>query len=275
MTQSLGGAVRATDELADVHRNHGGVIPVEARLGEAQLAESRGAAVAAHPAVSFASEPVTVPDYLRDVYHWAYLSPVGRAVFDHPLVVHSILWGNMHRLTQAVVEEITPGQTVLQPACVYGNFSSYLAQAVGPQGRLFVTDVAPIQVSGCQRKLDGVPQATVSLGDAARPTGGPYDVVACFFLLHEVPEPYKKAIVNALLGVVAPGGKAVFVDYHRPGIFHPLKGLMSLVFDTLEPFAKGLWAREIDSYALSSEPFEWSKQTYFGGMYQKVVARRR
>ncbi len=50
---------------------------------------------------------------------------------------------------------------------------------------------------------------------------------------------------------------------------------MSFVNDTLEPFAKALWVNEIASYASRAEEFSWSKQTYFWGLYQKVVAERR
>lgn len=262
MIKSEGGAVRSTAEARDF-----------AEGAEESTVVDPVPAVA--QPIPFPSEHVAIPDYLQDVYHWAYLSPVGRAIFDNPLVVHSILWGNMRRLTQTVVDEIEPGQSVLQPACVYGGFSNHLADAVGPKGHLLVTDVAPIQVAGARRKLGGMPQATVRLGDASRPTGGPYDVVACFFLLHEVPEAYKAMIVNALLNVVTPTGKVVFVDYHRMRPRHPLKPIMSLVFDTLEPFAKELWHREIEDYASAGNRFTWSKETYFGGLYQKVIARPR
>ncbi|MBF0130898.1 MAG: class I SAM-dependent methyltransferase [Alphaproteobacteria bacterium] len=262
MTKFDGGAVRSTAEVQD-----SGVEPQEAAPVDPVTSPAQP--------IPFPSEPVVIPDYLENVYHWAYLSPIGRAVFDHPMVVHSILWGNMHRLTRAVVDEIEPGQSVLQPACVYGGFSNHLADAVGAKGHLLVTDVAPIQIAGARRKLGGVPQATVRLGDAARPPGGPFDVVACFFLLHEVPEDYKKAIVNGLLGAVAPTGKIVFVDYHRMRPLHPLKPIMHLVFDTLEPFAKELWRNEIKDYASDADRFTWTKETYFGGLYQKVVARPR
>ena len=243
----------------------------ESATAESSTAESPGIDASILP---FPSDPVAIPDYLRDVYHWAYLSRVGRAIFDHPLVVHAILWGNMHRLTRAMTDEITPGQAVLQPACVYGNFSLVLAESIGVKGRLVVSDVAPIQVANARRKLGHLPQATVRLADAARPIGGPYDVIACFFLLHEVPEDYKHRIVDALLGVVAPGGKVVFVDYHRPKPLHPLKLLMGLVFDGLEPFARDLWWREINNYGLLADRFSWHKETFFGGLYQKVVAQR-
>jgi SAM-dependent methyltransferase len=114
----------------------------------------------------------------------------------------------------------------------------------------------------------------VAVRDAADPVGGLYDVVCCFFLLHEMPEHYKRRVVDTLLDAVRPGGKAVFVDYHRPHWLHPLKGVMSLVFDFLEPFAKDLWVTEIADYAARGGEFTWRKCTYFGGLYQRTVAER-
>ena len=217
--------------------------------------------------------PVPLPDYLKTTYSWAYLNPVSRALFDQWFVVQGILWGNAGRLVRAVLEEVEPGQRVLQTACVYGTFSNQLAEYLGPDGSLDVIDVAPIQVHHTRRKLRNLPQARVRLADAARPGGdGSYDAICCFFLLHEVPRDYKTEIVDALLRTVKPGGKVVFVDYHRPHNLHPLKGLMRLVFATLEPFAHEIWDEEIARYATEADAFDWRKSTFFGDLYQKVVA---
>ena len=220
------------------------------------------------------AEAPQVPAYLREIYEWAYLNPRNVRLLDRESVVATILWGNHNRLRQSAFEEIRPGQQVLQSSCVYGDFSPALARHVGSTGRLQVFDVAPIQVEGCRRKLKDFPQATVRLADAAEPSGEFYDAVCCYFLLHEVPAPYKRKIVDALLGSVVPGGKAVFVDYHKPHFAHPLKVVTSLVFDTLEPFAKDLWRNEIADFASTPDGFVWSKQTYFGDLFQKVTASR-
>jgi hypothetical protein len=47
---------------------------------------------------------------------------------------------------------------------------------------------------------------------------------------------------------------------------------MSLVFDMLEPFAKSLWRQDIRDFASEPEKFHWRKESFFGGLYQKVVA---
>lgn len=218
--------------------------------------------------------PVAVPRYLEEVYTWAYLNPRNVALLDRPSVVNGLLFGNARRLTRAVMAEIGRGDRVLLPAHVYGNFVNKLAAYLGPSGELDVIDVAPVQVARCRRKVTGLPQVTVRLADAADPGGGPYDAVTCFFLLHEVPDGKKRAIIDGLLGSLEPRGKAVFVDYHRPHWWHPLRPVLGTVNACLEPFAKALWRHDIAEFASRPGDFTWSKRTYFGGLYQKVVARR-
>ncbi len=258
---------------ATVDRPEGG-IAAAAPAPLTVVSDDRGAAAdrmaSGHEAVAPA-----LPDYLQNTYSWAYLNPFSRALLDQSFIVSTILWGNAKRLVRSVLSEIEPGQKVLQTACVYGDFSAQVAEHLGPDARFEVIDVAPIQVLHCRRKLRHFPQATVRLADAADPGGGPYDVVCCFFLLHEVPDTYKNRIVDALLDRVEPGGKVVFVDYHRPHSAHPLKGLMKLVFALLEPYAKEIWEREIQSYATDADAFTWTKATYFGDLYQRVVALRK
>ncbi len=221
------------------------------------------------------AEAPEIPAYLRDIYYWAYLNPRNVRLLDRELVVSVILWGQHRHLQRAAFAELPPGQRVLQPASVYGDFSSTLARHLGPRGRLEVTDIAPIQVASCRRKLRGLPQASVRLADARNPGGGPYDAVCCYFLMHELPEDYKHEVMDALLASVVPGGKVVFIDYHKPHWAHPLKGITSIVFDTLEPFAKSLWHHEISDFATDPGSFHWRQETYFGGLFQKVVAERR
>jgi ubiquinone/menaquinone biosynthesis C-methylase UbiE len=101
-----------------------------------------------------------------------------------------------------------------------------------------------------------------------------YDSVICYFLLHEIPEHHKRAATNVLLSKIKPGGKLIFIDYHKPHWAHPLKAITSLVFDTLEPFAKGMWKSEIRDFADQPGLFSWHKERFFGSLFQKVVAQR-
>jgi ubiquinone/menaquinone biosynthesis C-methylase UbiE len=216
-----------------------------------------------------------IPDYLHKTYRWAYLDERNARYLDHESVVKTILWRQHRLLENAAFAEIEPGQSVLQAACVYGNFSRALIEHIGPEGRLDVVDVAEVQVRNCRRKLAGFKNATVRHQDVLHLDGESVDAVCCYFLMHELPDDYKQGVARVLLKSVRPGGKVIFVDYHKPHWAHPLKIITSLVFDTLEPYAKGLWRKEIAAFADDDDRFEWHKETFFGGLYQKVVATRR
>ena len=213
-----------------------------------------------------------IPRYLRETYTWAYLNPHNVKLLDRELVVATILWFQHHKLQRMALAEIDPGSKVLQTACVYGDFSPALARHIGKNGSLEVVDVAKVQVDNCAEKLRDYPFASVRHLDVLDLGNGEYDAVCCYFLMHEVPDDYKRGLVDVALNSIGPDGKVIFVDYHKPHWANPFKPVMSLIFDRLEPFAKGLWRREIRDFASEPEKFRWRKETFFGDLYQKVVA---
>jgi ubiquinone/menaquinone biosynthesis C-methylase UbiE len=246
-----------------------GVVRESFRGTEMQPVSSRSAQAPAD-----ASAPV-VPVYLQETYRWAYLDERNAKYLDHELVVKTILWRQHRRLEQAAFAEIERGQHVLQSACVYGDFSPALARHVGPEGRLEIVDVAEVQVRNCRHKLAEFGHAVVRHENVLHLRNKSVDVACCYFLMHEMPDDYKRGVAAVLLNCVRPGGKVVFVDYHKPHWAHPLKIVTSLVFDTLEPYAKALWRTEIAEFAGYDTRFTWRKETYFGGLFQKVVATRK
>ena len=217
---------------------------------------------------------VALPDYLERTYWWAYLRPASIRIFDRRAVVSAILWGQYRRLSDMALTQIASGDRVLQLACVYGDLSARVAQQVGPKGALDVIDIAPIQVANTRRKLAGLDWAQTSVADAAVPSTDRFDCVLTFFLLHELPDPLKRRVVDAALAAVAPGGKAVFVDYARPVRWHPMRPVMAVVFALLEPYAAAMWNTSIAALAARPQNFSWWRETHFAGLYQIVIAER-
>jgi len=213
-----------------------------------------------------------IPRYLSEIYTWAYLNPRSVQLLDRELVVATILWYQHRNLRRKVLAEIEPGSTVLQTACVYGDFSPVLARHIGEEGSLKIVDVSKAQVDKCAEKMRDYPFASVQQLDVLDLGDGEYDTVCCYFLMHEVPDDYKHGLVDIALNNIGPDGNVVFIDYHKPHWANPLKPVMSLVFETLEPFAKSLWRRDIRDFASKPEEFRWHKESFFGGLYQKVVA---
>ena len=215
-----------------------------------------------------------MPDYMKYVYYWAYLNPRNVRLLDRKLVVDVILWFQHQNLQKAAFAELEPGQRVLMPASVYGDFCLNLARHLGSDSDLEILDIAPIQVNRCREKVASLPWVSVNRGNASNLGDRLFDSICCYFLLHEVPLHYEYAIVQELLDHVGPRGKVVFVDYHKPHWAHPIKPITSLVFDTLGPFAKELWRHPIEKFADGDIRFSWRQQCFFGGLFQIVTAQR-
>ncbi len=223
--------------------------------------------------------PVQVPEYLQTTYWWAYLHPRAVHIFERQWLVNLILWGNFARLRDAALQEMGDviNGKVLQVACVYGDFTEHLVRRLGPAGTLDVVDVAPIQIKNLQAKLSKPEHVTASLQDssALQFADGSRDAVVVFFLLHEQPADVRRKTIAEALRVTKPGGKLIFVDYHKPVAVSPFRYLMVPVLTILEPFAMDVWRHEITEWLPTDIPItKVDKQTYFGGLYQKVVITR-
>jgi len=222
---------------------------------------------------------LAVPHYLRQAYWWAYVHPRGVGLFEREWLIDLILFGNYARLRDAALAEL--GATVtgrtLQVACVYGNLTPHLQQRLGPEARLDIVDILPIQLKNLRRKLPADERVTLLHGNSARlacPEAS-YDQVLLFFLLHEQPRHVRSATLAEAMRVVKPGGKVIVVDYHRPVGWHPLRPLVMTVFRQLEPYAMDLWTHEIEEFMQGlPRPASRTKRNYFGGLYQKLVLVR-
>ncbi len=223
--------------------------------------------------------PVVVPEYLEKTYWWAYTHPNAVRIFERQWLVNLILWGNFSRLRDlalAEMGEIINGR-VLQVACVYGNFTEHMVRRLGPLGHLNVIDVAPVQIKNLHEKLGIQRQVSILQQDSSAMTfdDASHETTVVFFLLHEMPVDVRRKTVAEALRVTKPGGKVVFVDYHRPVATSPFRYIMVPILNTLEPFAMDLWNGQItDWLPAGCKHLHVEKQTYFGGLYQKVVITR-
>jgi ubiquinone/menaquinone biosynthesis C-methylase UbiE len=255
----------------------GNVMSVQARqLGTVGWAG--GLAIEAGPELELLARQQTraVPDYLRQNYWWAYVHPKAVRVFERQWLVNLILWGNFGLLRDSALDEL--GSTIngrtLQVACVYGDFSTRLAERLVAGSRLDVVDVLAVQLQNLHNKLAASAPVSLYLRDSTTLGfgDGGYDQVVIFFLLHEQPESVRRQTLAEALRVVRPGGKLVIVDYHLPARTHPLRYLFYPILRALEPFALDLWYREIAEWLPKSvRASQIRKQTFYGGLYQKLV----
>ena len=244
---------------------------------ESYTQEQVNGPVTPEPQLAGVPAPPEIPDYLQETYWWAYLHPKALKFFEREWMVNLILWGNMNKLTQAVIGDmqVEPHSRLLQVACVYGDFSNKLARHLGQNGsRLEIVDVAQIQLENAREKLGANDNIGLHHQDSTAMTfpAASFDETVVFFLLHEQPEDARRKTIEEAIRVTRPGGKVIFVDYHGPKKSNPMRYVMKPILTWLEPFAMDMWRDELPAFMPEGiQPEQIDSQFYFGGLYQKVV----
>ena len=221
-----------------------------------------------------------VPRYLDVHYWWAYVHPNAVRIFERQWLANLILLGNYARLRDAALAELgerLSGRT-LQVACVYGDLTQRLCRRVAAgEGEIDIVDVLPVQLVNLRNKLPADAPARMLKMDSselALPDAS-YDRALVFFLLHEQPQSYREKTISELLRVVKPGGRIVIVDYAGPRWWNPVRYVLGPLLAILEPFAHDLWREDITRFMPAAwSPRDLRRQSFFGGLYQKVVVTR-
>lgn len=246
-----------------------------ALVGAGLLAYARTQYVKAAPTMDQSS----IPQYMKDVYDWAYVNPFNVGLLDSQITVEALLFGSAGGLEQEVIKRANAGDKAIMVAHAYGHLVAQVAEKVGPTGDFQVVDCTPVQVAHAAEKLKNMPWAKAKCADAMLPFLAPgetkFDFVYTFLLLHEVPDEWKGKIVDNMLTSVKPDGKVMWIGYHgKPYWWHPMRYIMPLVYWYLEPFAFTMWEKEIWTHASPElrKKFKWTKSTHGGNLYQMVLA---
>lgn len=224
-----------------------------------------------------AASTAKLPAYAEFVYGDIYNNPKKSAALDRNFSVKLHTFFQSDKLLQSLLREVAPNQRVLQLGLTFGPQLEETAMKVGAYGVYDVVDINPLQIDRVRRKCRVMcPYVNFIEENAATfASSTKYDVVILPFLLKELPIVTKTKVVNNALSLVGEGGKVVFIDYHEPIKWHPLRYWLRMYNRLYHPFAEKLWDRQIDTFAKDKIAFSWRKSLFFGGMYQKVVATRK
>jgi len=126
--------------------------------------------------------------------------------------------------------EIQPGQTVADVGAGSGYFTWRLAQAVGPRGRVYATDIQPemlslLRTNMTQRGLTNVVPVLGDTHDPHLPTNA-IDLILMVDVYHEFDQPYE--MTAGLVRALKPGGRLVLVEYRGEERWIPIKPLHKL-----------------------------------------------
>lgn len=115
--------------------------------------------------------------------------------------------------------ELKPGMTVADVGAGFGAWTMEFAQWLGPQGRVYATDIGAPQLSALRElvKREGLSTVTVVEGSAASTNlpAGCCDAILLRDSYHHLTQPQE--IVRSLATALKPGGRLAVVDFEpRP-----------------------------------------------------------
>ena len=122
---------------------------------------------------------------------------------------------------------LAPGMSVADVGAGTGYYSRRIADAIGPNGKVYAIDVQPEMFAMLQSvaKQRGYGHITPLLGatnDVKLPAGS-VDVAIMVDVYHELEFPYE--VLASIVRAVKPGGRVVFVEYRAEDPRVPIKRL--------------------------------------------------
>lgn len=221
-----------------------------------------------------------------DFVYPEYMDVVYEGLYDNDALCEKMdsLWNcklrtfmQYRNLVNALTYELSANQKVCQMGVVFGNQIDETALAIGAKGQYLIVDINDKVIKRTSNRCGKLYKNLEFVhNDAAKVRTPPiYDAVVCFFLLSMVPPKHKKLIIDNALKMLAPGGKAIFIDWHRPSKLHPLYLPTKLYNRLHHPFVEQLWDCPIQDLSdCDNKYYKWKTETLFGGMFQKTTALR-
>ena len=220
-----------------------------------------------------------LPPYLNVIYGHIY-NDQKRCQKEDSLFLSNLRTFFQYRtLINALNVEIPTRSSVLQFGISFGNQIQETAYTIGSLSKYDILDACQSEINRAKKKYSrlhvNITFCNQDVRDASKSTL--YDAVVCYMLLSQVPSKSKIEIVNNALNLVKKRGKVIFIDWHNPSPYHPLRYMVKMYNRLHNPFVEHLWDNDISSYAEAGlrSQFSWRKSTYFGRMFQKCVATRK
>jgi ubiquinone/menaquinone biosynthesis C-methylase UbiE len=108
------------------------------------------------------------------------------------------------------------GERVLDVCCGTGTLTLAARNRVGPSGSVHGVDASPEMIARATDKADGADVAfQVAPAQSLPFPDGSFDVVLCSLGFHHLPEAARDAALAEMHRVLAPGGRAVIVEFLR------------------------------------------------------------
>lgn len=220
-----------------------------------------------------------LPPYLDFIYGDIYNNPEKCKKENNLFACNLRTFFQYGTLVRSLNKELKLRDNVLQLGITFGNQIEETALTVGAYTQYDILDVCYNEIKRARKTYSSSFKGVNFYQQDVRTVKSKYlyDAVVCFMLLSQMPSASKRKLINNALNMVKKGGKVIFVDWHNPLYYHPLRYVVRMYNRLNHPFVERLWDRDISSYVdpeIRSQ-YSWRKTTYFGRMFQKCVAVRK
>jgi ubiquinone/menaquinone biosynthesis C-methylase UbiE len=121
--------------------------------------------------------------------------------------------------------KLQPGMTVCDMGCGNGYHTLPMAEAVGPEGKVYAVDIQPEMLRMLEEKAQAqkLTNITPTLGSETDPKLPPAscDVILMVDVYHELSHP--EAVLTAMKQALKPGGKIILVEFRTEDPEVPIK----------------------------------------------------
>lgn len=197
------------------------------------------------------------------------------SVADRYDLMNDLMSFGIHRLWKRYainMAGLQPGQQVLDLAGGTGDLTRLVAQRIGPQGHVVLSDInAAMLANGRARLLDGGITGNVTFArvDAEQLPfrDGTFDLITIAFGLRNVTD--KQHALDAMYRALKPGGRLLVLEFSRPaGALKPAYDFYSF---TVLPVLGRLIAKDAASYRYLAESIrKHPDQETLRGMLQQA-----
>jgi ubiquinone/menaquinone biosynthesis C-methylase UbiE len=204
-------------------------------------------------------------------------------LIDCQPIISAILLFQYRRLVSKIVSELNQldleNKRVLITSCAFGNVIPRVVQAAVQAGaeRVLIADIIHNELIHAKSKLGELAGEVEFLDDDATAMRQGDGVVAAnviFFLLHELPHHLKGAALSEAVRLLAPGGKLLLAEFHRPELW-VLRALSWTYFKVFEPLGLALWdTHDPLNYLEAIGGLTCERTTYFCGNFQVITATK-
>ena len=120
---------------------------------------------------------------------------------------------------------IKPGQVVADVGAGSGYYTVRLAKQVGPNGRVYATDIQPEMIVFLQRRLERERIENVELVQATetnpRLPEGRFDLILMVDVYHELSQPQE--VLRRLRPALKPDGRLVLIEFRKESEWVPIR----------------------------------------------------